>query len=56
MQYRIIVEFDSEDNNFPGNTPDAVVEIIERMLPYMVDNVEVEMVKPNLIKMPEQIN
>jgi hypothetical protein len=45
MEYMVTAHFTSENNDFPGNTPDAVKELIEKMLPYMVDNVEVFLTK-----------
>lgn len=45
MEYMLTAHFTSEDNDFPGNAPDAVVSVLEQMLPFMVDNVEVHLVK-----------
>lgn len=45
MDYMLTAHFTSENNDFAGNTPDAVKELVEKMLPYMVDNVDVSLTK-----------
>ena len=45
MRYELNVVFDAEDNTYPGNAADCLVDALELIAPHMVDNVEIKLVK-----------